>query len=94
MTSVEILILFQEIFHVKDEIDEWFPNGKNSIRVRFKKTTLPFELNKDGELIFTAESRDEWRLETIDSWIKSIPHLTLYHKPLSKEEIIDIYSKE
>lgn len=73
MIGAELLVLFQETFHVKDEIDEWFPNGKNSIRIRFKKrTVLPFMINKGEYLIFTAASRNEWRLETIDSWINSI----------------------
>lgn len=72
MTHVECLILFQEIFRVKNEIDDWFPNGKNSVRIRLKeKSMLPFMIGKGEDLIFTAESRNEWRLETMESWIKN-----------------------
>lgn len=73
MTRVELLIMFQDIFHITEEIEEWFPNGKNSISVRLKKTSLlPFNVGKGEDLIFTAASRNEWRLETIDSWVNNI----------------------
>ena len=38
----------------------WFPNGKNSIRVRRR----PFE-----DLIFTFHSDKSWSLETVDKFI-------------------------
>lgn len=76
MTRAELLVLFCEIFRVKNEIEDWFPNGKNSIRIRFKeKTMLPFAIDKSKELIFTAESRDDWRLETVDSWVRTMSKL-------------------
>ena len=68
MTRIELLILFQEIFHIKDEIEDWFPNGNNSIRIRLKENSvLPFAIPK-VDLIFTAEYREYWRLETVESW--------------------------
>lgn len=73
MTRVELLVMFQDIFHVKNEIEDWFPNGNNSIRIRLKETNmLPFAIGKGDELIFTAKSRSEWRLETMESWIKTM----------------------
>lgn len=73
MTRVELLILFQDIFHVKNEIEDWFPNGDSSIRIRLKETNiLPFAISKGEDLIFTAKSRSEWRLETMDSWVKTM----------------------
>lgn len=41
-------------------IVQWFPNGLNSIRVRFK--------NND-EFIFTYNGEKEWCYETVDSYI-------------------------
>ena len=41
-------------------VTEWFPNGKNSIRVRLT--------NKD-EFIFTYNKEKEWCYETVDNYI-------------------------
>lgn len=41
-------------------IAEWFPNGKNSIRIR---------LTNKEEFIFTYNSEREWCYETVDSFI-------------------------
>ena len=76
MTQIEVLILFAELFHIKDEIDAWFPNGQNSVRIRLKKgVALPFNIPK-VDLIFTAKSRYDWKLETIESWINTTAKLT------------------
>ena len=40
----------------------WFPNGKNSIRIRD---------NNKHELIFTYHSDADWRLETINEFLKN-----------------------
>lgn len=39
----------------------WFPNGKNSIRVR---------LNNGRELVFTYNGTNEWCFETVDNFLK------------------------
>lgn len=85
MYHTDVLVLFQDIFYVTEEIEDWFPNGKNSIRIRLKETnTLPFAVNKGEDLIFTAASRNEWHLETIDSWIKSIKEKEKNHEKVHK----------
>ena len=41
----------------------WFPNGRNSIRIR--------DINKH-ELIFTYYSDADWRLETVNEFLKNM----------------------
>ncbi|HKL79278.1 MAG TPA: methionyl-tRNA synthetase [Mobilitalea sp.] len=41
----------------------WFPNGKNSIRIR--------QTNKQ-EFVFTCNSPKDWKFETIKSYMNSI----------------------
>ena len=41
----------------------WFPNGKNSIRVR---------QTNGAEFIFTYGGKDDWRFETATSFIKGM----------------------
>lgn len=75
MTQIEALILFADLFHIKDEIEDWFPNGNNSVRIRLKKgVALPFDIPK-VDLIFTAKSRENWKLETVDSWVDTMKML-------------------
>lgn len=45
-----------------DRVDKWFPNGKNSIRVR---------QTNGQEFIFTYNSQKDWRLETVNSFLSS-----------------------
>jgi hypothetical protein len=72
MTQIETLILFVDLFRIKDEIEEWFPNGLNSVRIRLKENApLPFDIPK-VDLIFTAKSRENWKLETADSFIDAL----------------------
>lgn len=42
------------------KIKEWFPNGKNSIRIRF---------NDDSDYIFTYYGDGVWCFETVDCFI-------------------------
>lgn len=46
-----------------NNVEVWFPNGKNSIRIRQK--------NKQ-EYIFTYTNPKEWKLETKDSFLNHI----------------------
>lgn len=73
MSNAELLILFRDLFHVTEEISEWFSCGENAIRLQFKNNSLlPFMIGKGEDLIFTAESRDKWQLETVSRWIDNI----------------------
>ncbi len=63
MSHIDIYKHFKTLFPEKVEKSvEYFPNGKNSIRVRY--------LDK-SELIFTLNSISDWKLETIKSFLKS-----------------------
>lgn len=44
-------------------VKEWFPNGRNSIRIRQKN---------EQEFVFTYLSKTDWRFETIDSNIRGL----------------------
>lgn len=56
MFHKEVLKRFKDISHIEDQcIKEWFPNGKNSIRVVLKN---------DYQLVLTYNSARDWRLET------------------------------
>lgn len=46
-----------------DKIEVWFPNGKNSVRIR--------QRNKQ-EFIFTYMGPNEWRFETINSFLNTM----------------------
>lgn len=46
-----------------NRVECWFPNGKNSIRIR---------QNNKQEFIFTFLNDKEWRFETIDSYLRAL----------------------
>ena len=65
------LILHNFKIHLKPyakNIVEWFPNGQNSIRVRFT--------NKE-EFIFTYNGEQNWCYETVDSYIVRMKGATI-----------------
>lgn len=65
MNHVEVLKQFEKRFPdlSGDAVDVWFTNGKNSIRIR----------QKNGmELIFTFNKDADWKLETIESSMKTM----------------------
>lgn len=62
MTHPFVYEEFKTYFPQYEELtDLWFPNGKNSIRVRLK--------NK-RELVFTINGTRDWCFETVDSYLK------------------------
>lgn len=64
MSHVIIFKQFTKHFPVwADQVKEWFPNGKNSIRVRLTVNTC---------YIFTWNGIEDWCLETVDSYIKNM----------------------
>lgn len=66
MTHKEVLAKLKEICTIEDdETAVWFPNGRNSVRVRSKLY---------GEFIFTYHSKKKWRLESVESFLDSIKH--------------------
>ena len=64
MTHTEIYaklqIVFTDIYNVTEE---WFPNGKNSIRLK---------LMSNEEMIFTYRGTNNWSLETVDSYLERL----------------------
>lgn len=62
MTHTLIHEIFTNMFDL-GSIDVWWPNGYNSIRVRYT--------NKK-ELVFTYYNDKDWKLETIDKFIKTM----------------------
>lgn len=65
MTHNEVYKRFELYFsfYAGENVATWFPNGKNSIRIRQKNRT---------ELIFTYDGKDDWRFETAKSFINSM----------------------
>jgi hypothetical protein len=57
---------------VTDMVSCWFPNGKNSIRIRLKEDREEFKSWAGNDLVFTYKSKKEWKLETVDSYLASI----------------------
>lgn len=47
-----------------EETSRWFPNGKNSIRVRM--------VSKMDDFIFTYNGKNDWKFESVDLFIKRL----------------------
>ena len=65
MTHNEVWNAFKKHFPTAcGFVTHWFPNGRNSIRVRLN----------DGktDLIFTYQNSKVWKIETVDSYLESI----------------------
>lgn len=64
MSQKEVFNKFKYYFPKFAEASEmWFPNGKNSVRVR---------LNNRKEIVFTFNSELDWRFETVESFMKNM----------------------
>lgn len=46
-----------------DKVDRWFPNGKNSIRIRQKD---------HQEFIFTFQDKNHWKFETLENFMTGL----------------------
>ena len=63
MVHNDILKIYKSYFpEESSNIEAWFPNGKNSIRVRMKNRT---------EFVCTLNGKNNWRYDTIDSFISN-----------------------
>lgn len=64
MTHRDVLRHFKNLFpEYVYEIDIWFPNGKNSIRIRLK--------HKE-EFVFSIDDPKKWRFETVENFIANM----------------------
>ena len=64
MTHVEVYKQFNKKFpEITKEVEDWFPNGKNSVRVRIKN---------GSDFVFTYNNWTDWCFETVDSFIKKL----------------------
>ena len=64
MTHTDLFKMFKTFFPLYAEMaKEYFPNGKNSIRVRMDG------INKD--YIFTFHDKNDWKFETVNSFLKN-----------------------
>lgn len=66
MSHKEVLGWFEMYFphYAGERISVWFPNGKNSIRIR--------QVNGQ-EFVFTFNNYKDWRFETLTSFLSSMP---------------------
>lgn len=64
MKHVEVYEKLKEMFPMYARYSEdWFPNGKDSIRVRIKS---------GSDFIFTYHDWHDWCLETVESYIRKM----------------------
>ena len=65
MGHSDVMKWFEQYFpdYSGDRIDMWFPNGRNSVRIR----------QKNGqEFIFTYNSQKDWKFETITCFLNGL----------------------
>ena len=62
MGHKDIFNIFSTMFPTfTNNIKVWFPNGKNSIRVRYISSP---------DCVFTYDNNKNWKLETVNSFAK------------------------
>jgi hypothetical protein len=62
MLQKDVFEIYNSMFDL-GEIDVWFANGYNSVRVRYVNTR---------ESVFTYINEQDWKLESLDSHIMSM----------------------
>lgn len=69
MVGSDVLKKFVELTGTKEhDIWEWFPNGKDSVRLRMHRRFG----RKHIDLIFTYRSDREWTIETVDVYLRRV----------------------
>lgn len=64
MKHVEIYEKYKTMFpELAIHVEDWFPNGKDSIRVRIKI---------GSDFVFTYHNWNDWCYETVDSFIRKL----------------------
>lgn len=64
MLQQEVYDVFKRYFpHTVKHVECWFPNGRNSIRIRLKN---------HHDFIFTYNGKDDWNFETVNCFIERI----------------------
>lgn len=65
MTHNDVFLSFKNLFgdEMTTKVQMWFPNGKNSIRLRFTDR---------GEYVFTINSKGSWCFETVEHFVSRI----------------------
>ena len=64
MFPVQIYNMFKWLYPInEDEIEDWYPNRADSVRVR----TKAYE-----DLIFTYKSDSDWKIETVDAFMDRV----------------------
>lgn len=65
MTHKEVHEWFELYFpaYARENVDVWFPNGKNCIRIR---------LRNRQEFVFTYDGKNDWKFETMQSFLKTM----------------------
>ncbi len=64
MKHVDIYKRFKAQFpEYNKQIEDWFPNGKNSVRVRVKS---------GSDFVFTYDDHEDWCFETVESHIRKM----------------------
>ena len=65
MTHKDLLKIFEQLLpnYSGIKISAWFPNGRNSIRIRH---------NNKREYVFTYNGPNDWIFKTLDSFLKKM----------------------
>ena len=64
MVHKDLYKMFATLFPTHAKLSkEYFPNGKNSIRIRIGATNVDY--------IFTFNGMDDWKFETVNSFLKN-----------------------